>query len=89
MAGTTINPDLTFDPINATGAKAYPITSPTWIIAYQNQTDANKGAALKGFLNFIYSDGQKLAGSVDYARLPASMLKQAKAQVNKLVVPAS
>jgi phosphate transport system substrate-binding protein len=87
--GATVNPDLTFDPINASGAKAYPITSPTWIIAYQTQSDANKGAALKAFLNFIYADGQKLAGSVDYARLPASILKQAKAQVKKLVVPAS
>jgi len=87
--GATVNADLTFDPINASGAKAYPITSPTWIIAYQNQSTAAKGQALKAFLNFIYSDGQKLASSVDFARLPAGMLKQAKAQVSKLVIPAS
>ena len=56
---------------------------------YRTQTDAAKGAALKAFLNFIYTDGQKLAGSVDYAPLPKALLKQAKAQVNKIVVPAS
>lgn len=89
VAGTTVNPDLTFDPINASGAKAYPITSPTWIIAYQNQSTAAKGKALQAFLNFIYGEGQKLAQKVDYARLPANMLKQAKAQVKKLVIPAS
>ena len=60
--GATVNPDLTYDPINASGAAAYPITSPTWIIVYQTQTDANKGTALKGFLNYIYNQGQKLAG---------------------------
>ncbi len=30
------------------------------------QTDAAKGNAIKGFLNYIYADGQKLASSVDY-----------------------
>jgi phosphate transport system substrate-binding protein len=88
-AGATVNPDLTFDPINATGAAAYPITSPTWILVYTTQTDAAKGAAIKAFLNFIYGDGQKLASSVDYAPLPKALLKSAKAQVNKIVVPAS
>jgi phosphate transport system substrate-binding protein len=87
--GATVNPDLTFDPINATGPAAYPITSPTWIIVYQDQTDANKGAAIKAFLNYIYAQGQKLASSVDYAPLPKSLLKQAKAQVNKITVPAA
>ncbi|HEX9505115.1 MAG TPA: phosphate ABC transporter substrate-binding protein PstS [Acidimicrobiia bacterium] len=88
-AGAVVNPDLTYDPINATGASAYPITSPTWIMVSMNQTDAKKGAAIKGFLNFIYNDGQKLASTVDYAPLPKALLKQAKAQVNKIVVPAS
>jgi phosphate transport system substrate-binding protein len=87
LAGATINPDLTYDPINATGAKAYPITSPTWVIVYQNQTDKAKGAAIVGFLNYIYGDGQKLAASVDYAPLSKALLKQAKAQVAKIVVP--
>jgi phosphate transport system substrate-binding protein len=85
----TINPDLTFDPINAQGAAAYPITSPTWIIANQAQTDAAKGNAIKGWLTFIYGDGQKLAPSVDYAPLPKALLAKAKAQVKKITVPAS
>jgi phosphate transport system substrate-binding protein len=87
--GATVNPNLTYDPINATGAGAYPITSPTWIMVYTTQTDANKGAAIKAFLNYIYTTGQKLAPSVDYAPLPKALLKQAKAQVNQIVVPAS
>ena len=68
---------------------AYPITSPTWIIVYQDQTDAAKGNAIKGFLNFIYGDGQQLAPAVDYAGLPKGLLKDAKAQVKKITVPAS
>jgi len=87
--GATINSDLTFNPINASGKKAYPITSPTWILVYQKQTNAHKGAAIKAFLNYIYTDGQKMAASVDYAKLPKSLLKQAKAQVKQIRVPAS
>ncbi len=89
VQGATVNPDLTFDPINASGTGAYPITSPTWILVYQDQTDADKGAAIVAFLDYIYKEGQKLAGSVDYAPLPKAMLKQAKAQVKKITVPAS
>jgi phosphate transport system substrate-binding protein len=88
-SGATVNSDLTFDPINATGPAAYPITSPTWIIAYKDQTDAAKGNALKGFLNYIYTDGQKLAGSVDYAPLPKALLQKARTQVRSITVPAS
>jgi phosphate transport system substrate-binding protein len=87
--GASINADLTYDPINSDGAAAYPITSPTWIIVYQDQTDAAKGNAIKGWLNFIYGDGQKLAPAVDYAGLPKGLLSKAKAQVKKITVPAS
>jgi phosphate transport system substrate-binding protein len=87
--GASVNADLTYDPINSDGAAAYPITSPTWIIVYTDQTDAAKGNAIKGFLNYIYGDGQKVAPTVDYAGLPKGLLKQAKAQVKTITVPAS
>jgi len=87
--GASINADLTYDPINSDGAAAYPITSPTWIIVYTDQTDAAKGNAIKGWLNFIYGDGQKLAPAVDYAGLPKGLLNKAKAQVKSITVPAS
>jgi phosphate transport system substrate-binding protein len=89
VAGATVNADLTYDPIYVAGAKTYPITSPTYIIAYQNQTDANKGNALKAFLNYIYGPGQITAPTVDYSPLSKTLIKQGKAQVSKIVVPAS
>jgi phosphate transport system substrate-binding protein len=92
LVGLTLNPDLTYDPINASGTKAYPITSPTWIMVYATQSDAKKGAAVKAFLGFIYgtgtNQGQSLAKTVDYAPLPKSVLKKAKAQLAKIIVPA-
>jgi len=88
LASTTFNADLSYDPINASGAAAYPITSPTWIIAYTKQPDHAKGTALKEFLQFIYAQGQSLASAAGYAALPASAVSQAIAQLAKLQIPA-
>jgi phosphate transport system substrate-binding protein len=78
--------DLTYNPLDASGAGAYPIAAPTWLIVYQNQTDKAKGDAIKSFLNFIYGEGQKIAPSADYAPLPKNLLDKAKAQVKQVTV---
>jgi phosphate transport system substrate-binding protein len=89
VAGATINPDLTYDPTNATGADAYPITSPTWILVYKTQTDKAQGLALKAFLSYILTTGQtKTAPATDYAALQGDLLAKAKAQIDQIVVPA-
>ncbi len=86
-AGTVaVNPDLTYDPIWASGPTAYPITSPTWILAYNTQKDADNGTALKAFLTYMLTKGQKLAPTVDYAPLPPSLTKQALAAVKAIQV---
>ncbi len=88
VTGTELQPDLTYDPLNAAGEGSYPITAPTWIIAYKNQTDPAKGAALKSFLRYLLTDGQALAAYMDYAALPPSIQQRALAQVDQIVVPA-
>ena len=84
-AGTVaISSNLTYDPIYATGATSYPITAPTWIIVYKNQTDPAKSAAIKAFLTFILTKGQTIAGKVNFAPLSATLAKQALAQVKQI-----
>ena len=84
LQGATVNANLTYDPLNAAGANVYPITAPTYILVYQSQPDANIKAALRGFLDYLYGGGQDLAASVDFAKLPASILSKAKAQVAQI-----
>ena len=88
LTGTQINADLTYNPLNADGADSYPITSPTWILVYKTQTDKAKGAAVKSFLRYMLTDGQKLANDVDYATLPATLVQKTLAQIDSIVVPA-
>jgi phosphate transport system substrate-binding protein len=87
LGGAQVNPDLTYNPLNADGADAYPITAPTWIITYKNQTDKAKGEALKSFLRYLLTDAQNLAADVDYAPLPASVRERALAAVDSIAVP--
>jgi hypothetical protein len=35
----------------------------------------------------LSTDGQDLAGTVDYAKLPTSILTPAQAQLNQIVIP--
>ena len=67
------NTDYRLSIVNAPGANAYPISSFTWILAYQNQTDAVKGKKLVDFLRWALTEGEKEATTLNYAPLPASM----------------
>lgn len=87
-AGAKIADNLTFSAIWADGADAYPITAQTWLIAYKNQTDKAKGEALKGFLEYLLTEGQETAEDVDYAPLPADLATKAIAQLDELKIPA-
>jgi phosphate transport system substrate-binding protein len=84
LAGATLNADLTYDPLNAPGADAYPITAPTYILIYEQQSDQNVTAALRGFMDYVYGEGQQLAPTVDFAPLPSSFVAKAKAQVAEI-----
>ncbi len=88
VGAAKIADNLTYSPLNASGADAYPITAPTWIIVYAQQTDATKGQALKTFLTFALNDGQGLAEGAKFAKLPDSLRQKALDQLSKLQIPA-
>jgi phosphate transport system substrate-binding protein len=89
LSGAQVNADLSYNPLNAEGADAYPITAPTWILVYKNQPDKVKGEAIKSFLRYVVGAGQELAEDVDYAPLPASLQQKALAQIDAISVPAT
>ena len=64
------NTDYRVSIVNAPGKDSYPISSFTWILAYQSQVDGVKGTKLVNFLKWAYTDGEKTVSSLDYAPLP-------------------
>ncbi len=69
-----VQKDVTAPIANAPGAKAYPIAGFTYLMVYQTPKNAAKGAALKEFLKWAMTDGQKQAAALDYAPLPKSIV---------------
>jgi len=82
--GIEVQPNLVFSAINASGAASYPITYQTWVIVYAKQTDPTKGAAIKGYLKYLLTDGQKLLPGLDYAPLPQGLDGKALAQLDEI-----
>jgi phosphate transport system substrate-binding protein len=85
--GIDVKDNLTYVSVNAKGAAAYPITAPTWCVAYAKQTDKAKGAALKSYFKYMLTDAQALIKGIDFAPLPTALADKAIAQLDKIQVP--
>jgi phosphate transport system substrate-binding protein len=66
---------------NAPGPNSYPISSFTWLLIPKQFADPAKGAAVKGFLEWMLASGEGEATSMGYAPLPA----QVQAMVKKTI----
>jgi len=66
---------------NAPGKTAYPISTFTWLLIPDKFADATKREAIKGFLKWMLTDGQKDAAGLSYAPLPASIVAKEQKQI--------
>ena len=76
--------DLRVSITNAVGANVYPISSYTYILVYKSQKDAGKGKALVDFLWWGLHDGEGFARELQYAPLPAEIVKRAEQKINSI-----
>jgi phosphate transport system substrate-binding protein len=85
--GIKVPPDLTISTINSPNAAAYPITSQTFIIAYEDMCKAGRSqsaaSGVKKFITYGLGPGQKVEESLDFAALPSALLSKAQAQLSK------
>jgi phosphate transport system substrate-binding protein len=77
--------DMRVSITDAAGTGAYPISSYTYILVYKDQRDAAKGKALVDFLWWGIHDGEQFAKDLNYAPLPAEIVKRAEAKINSIV----
>jgi phosphate transport system substrate-binding protein len=59
---------------NPPGKGAYPISSFTWLLIPTKFSDPAKRKAVTDFLKWMLKDGQALAESMSYAKLPSQVL---------------
>jgi phosphate transport system substrate-binding protein len=75
-AGASIPPDFRVSITNAPGAGAYPISSFTWLLLYQNPPDTQRSRAMVDFLKWALTDGQRFATDLGYAPVPPAVVQQ-------------
>ncbi len=63
---------------------AYPISGLTFLLVPKDGPDQAKRAALKEFIQYIITDGQATAGSLNYAPLPDSVKQYDQQQLQQL-----
>jgi phosphate transport system substrate-binding protein len=80
------NTDYRISIVHAPGAKAYPISSFTWLLVYKNQADSAKARKLKDFLRWAYAEGEQSAAALDYAPLPAEMSQRLISRLDSIQV---
>ena len=66
---------------DAPGKEAYPICSFTWLLIPSQIPDAKKAQTIKGFLQWMLTDGQKVAPTLDYAPLPKEVVAKEMKQI--------
>ena len=84
---STIPADFRVSITDAPGADAYPISSFTYLLVYQQQSKKDVGEQIKKFLQWALHDGQKYAPELKYAGLPAEVIQREDAQLQKVQVP--
>jgi len=85
-AGIEIPSDFRVSVTNASGAGAYPIAGFTYLLIHKDQRLSFCGILLVQFLWWASHDGQQFAAPLDYAPLPAPVVKKVETTIRTLTV---
>ncbi len=69
---------------NPSGPGAYPISSFTWILLYEDAKDKNQAKVMADFMRWALADGQKFAPELGYAVVPQNVVQMELEQLNQV-----
>ena len=71
-------------PVDPEGKDDYPIATFSWLLLYGSYENTEKLAALKAFVKWSLTDGQKYAPELGYIPLPAEVVTKAQAALDTI-----
>jgi len=83
-AAEKMKSDIRISITDASGAKAYPICSFTYLLIPEKISDSAKRDAIKTFLHWMLTDGQGMVESLNYARLPKAVVAIEMKQIGEI-----
>lgn len=78
-------PNLQASLTNAPGENSYPIASFTFIYLRRDMSDRVRTLAVASFVDFVLGDGQAIAESKNYAKLPEPVLQKVRMKAHALI----
>jgi phosphate transport system substrate-binding protein len=69
---------------DSAGSGVYPISTFTWLLVPAKYSDSAKAQAVKSFLKWAITKGQDQVESLEYAKLPKSVVAQEEKQIARI-----
>jgi phosphate transport system substrate-binding protein len=85
-AAPTMPADFRMSITNASGPGAYPVSSFTWLLLYEDPKDKASAKAMVDFMHWALTDGQKYCADLGYAPLPANVVMLEQAALDRIKV---
>ena len=82
----TMPKDFRVSITNSPGKGAYPISSFTWILLYEDPQDKNQARIMNDFMKWALNEGQGMAATLGYARLPEQLVPMELEQLNRVKI---
>jgi phosphate transport system substrate-binding protein len=67
--------------VNQPGAKAYPVTTASFILMYKEPSNKAESAEVLKFFDWAFKNGKEMAAELDYVGLPDSLTNQIRQRV--------
>jgi phosphate transport system substrate-binding protein len=74
-------PGMGLSIVNQPGAKAYPVTTASFILMYKTPADKAQSVEVLKFLDWAFKNGKGMASELDYVALPDVLTKQIRERV--------
>ncbi len=81
----TVSP-TDFSIVDASPENAWPISGFSWGMVYKNPSDKGRAKLVRDALEWLVTEGQPIAGSLDYVPLPPAVSEYAKKQLDSMNV---
>ncbi len=84
LAATELPENLRAFVTDPEGEESYPIVTYTWLLAYENYSDADKLQAFKDVVNWSLEEGQTLSEELGYIPLPENVVGKVQAKLETI-----
>ena len=74
-------PGMGLSIVDQSGAKAYPVTTASFILMYKNPADKAQSAEVLKFFDWAFKNGKNMATELDYVPLPDALTAQIRSRV--------